>query len=87
MFFFTQFVCFAAFLVYTGKSSQLTSGLSQSVQEQKECTPMEHHLGSACHLIPFLYFSTHLSTSTFSTFYIPGHVSVNRNSIFQNIHL
>lgn len=74
-------------VVYTVMSSQLTSGPLHSIQEQEECAPVEHYLGSASLLFPFLYFSTCLSPSTSSTFYISGHDSVNRDTIYYTINL
>lgn len=64
MFFFTPFVCSAAFLVCSVMSSQLTSGPLHTIQEQEECPPMEHHQSSACLLYPFLCFSICLPPST-----------------------
>lgn len=87
MFFLTWFVCLAAFLVYTVMSSQLTKGPSRRTQEQEACTPMEHQLGSACLLFPFLYFSACLSLSTSSTSHIPEDDSLNKDTIYCSIHL
>lgn len=67
IFFFTHFVCSSAFLVCTVMSSQLTSGPLHTIQEQEECTPMEHHQSSACLLYLFLCFSICLPSSTTSS--------------------
>lgn len=93
MFLFTHSVCSAAFLVCTVMSSQLTSGPLHSIQEQEECTPMEHHQSSACLLFPFLCFSICLSSSTTSSiqsFLFPGEfldMTVNKDTVYCSTHL